>query len=435
MAYHSKYTGAEVDALLDKIKDDDVGDIDSSLSTTSENPVMNKVITVELNNKADKGEVTASLNTKADKNETDTKLATLSGEVIELELFKTAVLESSVNLFNPTTAIVGYFWDKAGIKNAASGYAITAPVYLESGKRYKMPFDSGAIGSNNRGFLVTEDNTLINAISGNVVDSFITFEIASSGYYSFNIGYARSIPTFMIAEESEYPNGYVEYGFSWTLPDLDMASENLSKLHKKKVTFDGDSICAGAGFLGGYGKIIAERNNMQYHNLGVGGGTITANTYSGDYARHWICQSVVNIDPNSDYVILEGGVNDSSLKVDLGEISNGYSAALDEATFCGAFESMVKKCYANFPSAKLGFIFPHKMTSGYYEGGAYYEKAISILHKWGVPYIDLTRLAPPLNDISALRNAFTYNSDGWHPNEDGYKAFYCDKIEEWMKSL
>ena len=45
--YRSKYTGAEVDALLDKIAEDNIGDIDSSLSTESENPVMNKVITAE----------------------------------------------------------------------------------------------------------------------------------------------------------------------------------------------------------------------------------------------------------------------------------------------------------------------------------------------------------------------------------------------------
>lgn len=57
MAYHSKYSGAEVDALLDKIKADDVGSIDSSLSTTSENPVQNKVITEELNKKANKTDI------------------------------------------------------------------------------------------------------------------------------------------------------------------------------------------------------------------------------------------------------------------------------------------------------------------------------------------------------------------------------------------
>ena len=88
MAYHSKYTGAEVDALLDKVESGEVGGkvtVDSALSTESENPVMNKVITVELNNKADKGKVTAALNTKADKNETDTKLATLSAELGKYE--------------------------------------------------------------------------------------------------------------------------------------------------------------------------------------------------------------------------------------------------------------------------------------------------------------------------------------------------------------
>ena len=57
MAYHSKYSGAEVDALLDKIKDDNVGSIDSSLSTTSDNPVKNKVITEELNKKANKTDI------------------------------------------------------------------------------------------------------------------------------------------------------------------------------------------------------------------------------------------------------------------------------------------------------------------------------------------------------------------------------------------
>lgn len=56
MAYHSRYSGEEVDSLLDKIKNDEVGSIDSSLSTTSENPVKNKVITKELNKKVDKVE-------------------------------------------------------------------------------------------------------------------------------------------------------------------------------------------------------------------------------------------------------------------------------------------------------------------------------------------------------------------------------------------
>lgn len=52
--YRSKYRGEEVDALLDKIAESNVGDIDSALSLESENPVMNKVITEELNKKVNR---------------------------------------------------------------------------------------------------------------------------------------------------------------------------------------------------------------------------------------------------------------------------------------------------------------------------------------------------------------------------------------------
>ena len=55
MIYKSKFTGAEIDSLLGKVERGEVGikiTVDSALSTTSENPVMNKVITEELNKKA-----------------------------------------------------------------------------------------------------------------------------------------------------------------------------------------------------------------------------------------------------------------------------------------------------------------------------------------------------------------------------------------------
>lgn len=91
MAYHSKYSGAEVDSLLDKIKADDVGSIDSSLSTTSENPVQNKVITQELNKKANKTDI-ATINGQPLTNGGNIEVATdsyddteIKGKLTELE--------------------------------------------------------------------------------------------------------------------------------------------------------------------------------------------------------------------------------------------------------------------------------------------------------------------------------------------------------------
>lgn len=214
-------------------------------------------------------------------------------------------------------------------------------------------------------------------------------------------------------------------------------ASNENVLFGKSVSFDGDSICQGADRQGGYGKIIADRNGMVYENLGISGGTITAGTVvsSSGLPRHWICRDIQNINSDADYVILEGGVNDSALNVAIGEVSNGYDAELDDTTFCGAFESMIKQCYERFPSAKLGYVMVHKMTSKFMPGSSYYDKAIEVLKKWGVPYIDLALLTPPIGFIPSLKEAYTNNADGWHPTALGYEAFYCDKIEAWMKTL
>lgn len=48
---------------------------------------------------------------------------------------------------------------------------------------------------------------------------------------------------------------------------------------------------------------------------------------------------------------------------------------------------------------------------------------------------DLNTQAPPLGYIDALKTAYTNNGDGFHPNADGYNAYYVPKITAWMKTL
>ena len=125
-----------------------LGDIDSALSTTSENPVMNKIITAELNNKADKGEVTAALNTKADKNETDTKLATLSEDAAKINDVTLAIKSNNIN-----SAIIesgGYSpnYEKDTIDPFASATFTRGdrPIYFEPGKSIYMILENAPSG-------------------------------------------------------------------------------------------------------------------------------------------------------------------------------------------------------------------------------------------------------------------------------------------------
>ena len=226
--------------------------------------------------------------------------------------------------------------------------------------------------------------------------------------------------------------------------------EEKNPLYGKKITLNGDSICQCAG--GGYGRIIAERNGMEYQNVAIGGGTITAETYaeSTGVKRHWISRTIEKMDEDADYAIVEGGVNDASLgklTPPLGKMTSGYGEPLDDTTFIGAFESMLKQLTIRFHGKKIGYIAVHKMTACYAPEcppeKSFYLAAKLCCQKWGVPFLDLTSQIPPFAyfredgdpELYELRKKYTHNGDGWHPNEEGFKKYYCDKIEAWLKTL
>ena len=234
------------------------------------------------------------------------------------------------------------------------------------------------------------------------------------------------------------------------VPHIEVVNDSVnivnadSNIYGKRISYNGDSICIGAGYNGGYGKIIGEKYNMIVENIAVGGATIATDTYSGANPRHWISSSVTDMNSNYDFAILEGGVNDSSLNVPLGEITEGYDDELDTTTYYGAFEYMLKNLISRFKGKKYGYIAVHQMTRNYRvvnnESTSYYWASKKCCEKWGVPFLDLNVTVPPFaflrnTSLSSLPTTYTKDGDGWHPNEDGYKKYYVDKIVAWLESL
>lgn len=370
----------------------------------------------------------------------------LKGVSETFENFKESLFTKSVNLFDGNT-LNGYWTTVGFIEN--SRFFASAPIKVESAKEYKYPCDKSTFGANSLIIALYDSSMALKnialAIDNGDGYAIVTVEEGVS-YVSVNVGKKESLDTFMFCQTELYPSEYIPYQIlldetikvpSSSIIGGIVGGDNV--LEGKIITFNGDSICEGLGSGGGYGKIIAERNNMIYENIGVSGGTITAEQYrEGNRARHWISRTIDLMRQDADYIILEGGVNDSSLQVPLGAITSGYKSALDDTTFCGAMESVLSQAIERFKGKKIGFIVVHKMTDTYnsevkdYE---YYSKTIQICQKWGIPFIDLNTTCPPLGYISSLRNEYTNNADGWHPNEDGYKRYYCDKIESWMKTL
>jgi lysophospholipase L1-like esterase len=210
-------------------------------------------------------------------------------------------------------------------------------------------------------------------------------------------------------------------------------STDSNPLKGKIAAFTGDSLCAGAGYTGGYAGIIGTDYEMTVQNIGTSEGTIVR--YQSYFC---ISESIANLRSDADFVLLEGGGNDAwygTQVIPLGTLSSGYSATLDTTTFAGAFENMLKSAIARFQNAKIGYIFPHKCIANFDSpNGAYRNMAISALEKWGIPYCDLNVSVPPLGYIDSLKSTYTAG-DGIHPNEAGYRTFYVPKIVAFMQTM
>ena len=233
-----------------------------------------------------------------------------------------------------------------------------------------------------------------------------------------------------IESSADIPAG--KYGYLRTGELVMGTGDSMSSnpLNGKILSVNGDSICAGERYAGGYAGIIGTEQSMTVQNIAVSGGTIA--NVSGHY---YIGGGISSMRSDADYVILEGGINDSSENVTLGTISTGYGATLDTSTFAGAFENMLKSALNRFPTAKIGYIFVHKTNFGDFMStsgaNSYYGIAKACCEKWGIPYCDLNTLCPPIPFVDSL---LSY-SDGVHPTEDGYRLFYVPKITAWMKTL
>lgn len=382
-----------------------------------------------------------------------------------------SIVEHTCNLFNKDSDdILNGFLSSKFYEDAT--YKTSHPIKVEEGVTYRWSVKHTDVGANavkvaylgDNGEFLPNEYGYVSETAAEWYDDTRTsmvFTAKKTGYVRVNIGDAKYLNTCMFCRADLYPNEYVPFALfvkplvrsenlRGAMPPEWLAEIGVAEAHLlagKKATFNGDSICAGAGYGGGYAKIIAEVCGMTVQNIGVGGGTIAAEQYNGEKARHWICRTIANMDADADYAIIEGGVNDASLQVPIGTLSSGYNATLDDTTFYGAFESMLKQLLIRFAGKKVGYIAVHQMTSNYKAINdpetSYYWAAKKCCEKWGVPFCDLNISVPPFAyfsesgdaELSALRTTYTHNGDGWHPNEEGYKKYYVPKIEAWLKTL
>lgn len=364
--------------------------------------------------------------------------------------------KETYNLFNvnSTDNVTGAFLHKSGSVISAAGYVYSHLIPVEAGLTYYVTSNPDLDADYIAAFYAEDKSVVTGAVAEKTEDAAYWIVVAPDNavWMRINTDIYRAVSVMVVQTDTRPSEDYVAYesGESGRVYEqgvkLDSLWNESTLLRGKKLSVNGDSICHGADSGGGYAKIIADRCGMTYQNVAQSGATIAAQTYGtdGTTARHWICRTIENMDADADFVILEGGVNDATESVEMGTLNlSNYTAALDDTTFCGAFESMLKQAILRFTKAKIFYLAVHKMTGGFNCNAQdnYYTNAIALCKKWGVPVIDLNVSVPPLGmyvedeNLIAMREQYTNNGDGWHPNQAGYERFYCDAIIGAMKTM
>lgn len=205
-----------------------------------------------------------------------------------------------------------------------------------------------------------------------------------------------------------------------------------SPLYGKKIAFNGDSICE---YEGGYAKIIASLTGCIVDNRAVGGGTFTR-----------LCTDVPNMASDADLVCFEGGINDFWGNIPIGTLdktsSTRFSNTIDTTTLYGALESVFRQSIAKWTGVPICFIIVHKIQNTEVTANAngdtwtdFHNAIVEVCQKYSIPCLDLFLKSGMNCQINDIASRYTINSDGTHPNSDGYNTFYVPQILTLLESL
>ena len=126
----------------------------------------------------------------------------------------------------------------------------------------------------------------------------------------------------------------------------------------------------------------------------------------------------------ADTITILSGTNDFKLNVPIGDISDGN---LDNTTYTGAYQSMLKEIKSKNPDAEVYLLTPLQRDNDNYdihtvnEAGhkliEYVDRVKELGEKYGYEVIDLYNLS----DIN-VDTLDEYTVDGLHPNEKGFEV-------------
>lgn len=136
--------------------------------------------------------------------------------------------------------------------------------------------------------------------------------------------------------------------------------EKIMEIKNKIISFLGDSITEGVGVKDiancRFDNVIAREYSAIVHNCGVGGSRLAHQSIPSEKPRHDLCfcGRAYDIAPDSDIIVVFGGVNDYIH----GDAPIGTQEDKTPATFCGAVNFLMNFLKNTYSRAQIVFFTP-----------------------------------------------------------------------------
>ncbi len=297
-----------------------------------------------------------------------------------------------------------------------------------------------------------EETTVIGVGGKSYTEVKASYEVSDANCaYARILGNISTIGSFMVFINlpgglASWPDTYVPYEGNED-PD--------NPLYQKSALFVGDSIVNAVKdpdhpYYGWAGR-IGTTNDMDWKNAGISSATISTALESSYPENRVVNQLRENAGTDYDYVILQGGMNDSYAEREIGEISESYDPkGFDIETFSGAMEELLYAAATLYEGAKIGFIVTYATPNSNWGGltadnAAYFRRAKEICEKWEVPYIDLYEggveedgewksYSYDILKVESGENMYASDPHEIHIGSKGYDVI-SPYIAEWMRTL
>lgn len=224
------------------------------------------------------------------------------------------------------------------------------------------------------------------------------------------------------------------------LVDGEVEEKPYYRIGHNTISFFGDNITSGAGD-GNYPSLISSITGAVVTNYGQSGATLA----SGTSTTHHIVDLVSSYTGSDDIICVSGGLNDMKQSVPIGTVTKGYADKLDTTTVVGALESIFQKLLTEHTTAKIYYVITHKAASAEINANSlgltftdYHDAIVRVLEKYSIPFYDAFTDSGFITSTygawgEAIRNLYTVNADGIHPNEEGYMKYYVYQIISMME--